>query len=126
RRAARRRPRRPAGHPRHLEPRHPDRRRLPELLPPRGVLMGFEQDTAVAPAGAAPGRWSGTVHDGWDIGGNANGGYLLGIAARAMAAEAGRPDPVTVTAHYLAPGRPGPVTVDAEVVKQGKRFTTVR
>lgn len=88
--------------------------------------MGFATDTAVAPAEDGPGRWTGTVHEGWDIGGNANGGYLLGIAARAMAAEAGRPDPVTVTAHYLAPGRPGPVTVEAEVVKQGKRFTTVR
>ena len=43
-----------------------------------------------------------------------------------MAAAAGRPDPVTVTAHYLAPGKPGPVHVDTTVVKEGKRFTAVQ
>ncbi|MEY4338714.1 MAG: hypothetical protein RLZ14_564, partial [Actinomycetota bacterium] len=36
-----------------------------------------------------------------------------------------RPDPISVTAHYLAPGRPGPVEVDGEVVKAGRRFATV-
>lgn len=85
---------------------------------------GFAADTAVAPAGE--GRWTATVHEGWDIAGNANGGYLLAIAARGMAAAAGRPDPVTLTAHYLAPARPGPVEVATEVVKSGKRFTTVQ
>lgn len=79
-----------------------------------------------AGGGSADGAWwSGTVHDGWDIGGNANGGYLLAIAARALCELTGRPDPITITAHYLAPGRPGPVSVRAAVVKQGKRFTTV-
>jgi acyl-CoA thioesterase len=38
----------------------------------------------------------------------------------------GRPDPVTVTAHFLAPSHAGPVTVDTEVIKQGKRFGTAR
>ena len=47
---------------------------------------------------------------------------MLAIAARAMATETGRPDPVTITAHYLSPGRAGPVTVDVRVVKQGRRF----
>ena len=84
----------------------------------------FAADTAVDPAGE--GRWTGTVHEGWDIAGNANGGYLLAIAARAMAGAAGRPDPVTLTAHYLAPGRPGGVEVSTQVVKSGKRFTTVQ
>jgi acyl-coenzyme A thioesterase PaaI-like protein len=67
----------------------------------------------------------GAIHDGWDIGGNANGGYLLALAANGMRRIAGRPDPVTITAHFLAPGRPGPVIVRGEVVKAGKRFTTV-
>jgi acyl-CoA thioesterase len=43
-----------------------------------------------------------------------------------MADAAGRPDPVTITAHYLSPGKPGPLEVHTEVVKAGKRFTTVR
>lgn len=86
--------------------------------------MSFAAATAVAPMG--DGQFGAEIHPGWDIGGNANGGYLLAIAARAMAAAAGRPDPVTITAHYLAPGRPGPVTIDTDVVKTGKRFTTLR
>ena len=47
------------------------------------------------------------VQPGWDIGGNANGGYLMAIAGRAMADAVGRP-PVTLTAHYLRPAPPGP------------------
>ena len=83
---------------------------------------GFAAASAVVPGG--PGRWSATVADGWDIAGNANGGYLLAIAGRAMADAVGRPDPVTITAHYLAPGRPGPVDVSATVVRSGRRFST--
>lgn len=79
---------------------------------------------AAAVRGAESSRWSGDVHEGWDIVGNANGGYLLAIAARAMAAALGRTDPITISAHYLAPGKPGPVTIDVEVVKQGRTFGT--
>jgi acyl-CoA thioesterase len=85
--------------------------------------MSLRLASAVSPLG--PGRWSAEIAPGWDIVGAANGGYLLAMAARAAAAAAERPDPVTVTAHYLAPGSPGPVTVETEVVKSGKRFTTV-
>lgn len=69
-------------------------------------------------------RWAGVIAEGWDIAGNANGGYLLAITARAMSAAIGRPDPVTVTAHYLAPGKPGPVSVSVEITKQGRTFGT--
>ena len=70
-------------------------------------------------------RWSGAIEPGWDIGGNANGGYLLALAVSALRELAGRPDPISVTAHYLAPGAPGPVEVTGEVVKAGKRFVSV-
>ena len=70
--------------------------------------------------------WQGEVQPGWDIVGNANGGYLLAIAARAAMLASGRPDPVTVTGHFLAPATPGPVLVTAEVLKEGRRFATVR
>jgi hypothetical protein len=46
------------------------------------------------------------------------------MATRALAAAAGRPDPVTVTAHYLSPGRPGSVRIVTQILKEGKRFAT--
>ena len=84
----------------------------------------FAAATGVTPAGAD--SWDGEIQSGWDIGGNANGGYLLAIAGRALVAATGRSDPVSVTAHYLSPGKPGPVTIGTEVVKAGRRFTTAR
>lgn len=81
--------------------------------------------TASAVTRVRPDLWEGEIAPGWDIVGAANGGYLLVMAARAASAAAGRVDPITVTAHYLAPGRPGPVTVATEVVKAGSRLTTV-
>lgn len=82
-------------------------------------MSEFDTATAVAADGSC------TIHDGWDIGGNANGGYLMALAVNGLRQLAGRPDPVTVTAHYLSPGRPGPAQVDGTVVKAGRRFTTV-
>jgi acyl-CoA thioesterase len=86
--------------------------------------MSFQSDTAVA--GLEDGTYQARIADGWDVVGNANGGYLLAIAARAMTAASGRPDPMVLNAHYLSPGRPGPVTIAPEVIKAGRRFTTVR
>jgi len=82
--------------------------------------------TATAATRTGDGSYAAEVLPGWDIAGNANGGYLLAIAARALLDATGRPDPVTVTGHFLAPGKPGPVHVAAEVVKEGKRFATGR
>lgn len=87
------------------------------------MLRSFTADTAVEDAGA--GRYRAAIVPGWDVHGNANGGYLLGIAARAMGRACGRPDPVTISAHYLNPGRAGAIEVDTRVVKAGKRFATV-
>lgn len=91
--------------------------------------MSFAADTAVTRIDVTDEgtvRFAGEVHDGWDIAGNANGGYLLAIAGRAMRDASERPDPVSVTAHYLRPGRPGPVTVEVQPVKAGKTFASVR
>ena len=68
-------------------------------------------------------RFRAEVHDGWDISGNANGGYVLAIAGRAMTAAMGRP-PLTVTAHYLAPAPPGPCEVIVTTVRPGGRLAT--
>jgi acyl-CoA thioesterase len=83
----------------------------------------FAQATAATADG--PGHWSAEQVDGWDIHGNANGGVVLATAARAMAKEADRPDPVSVTAHYLRPIKTGPLTVETETLKAGRRLVTV-
>ena len=80
----------------------------------------FSRDTAMNLIG--PGRYAGAICKDWDIGGRANGGYLLALAARAMVAETGAPDPVTITAHYLSPGVVGPIEADVHTVKRGRRF----
>ncbi len=84
--------------------------------------MSFAEATAVQSSG--PGRYAGEILPGWDIAGNANGGYLLSIAGRALADATGRPDPVSVTVHYLAPGAAGPVSIDTRVLRAGRRFAT--
>lgn len=53
-------------------------------------------------------------------GGLVNGGILLVVAARALAAATGRPHPVTITGHYLTAVRPGPVTIATEVLRAGR------
>lgn len=74
----------------------------------------------------SPDRFGADIAPGWDIVGNANGGYLLAIAARAAAEAAGGRRPVSITGHFLAPGRPGPIQIDTEIERTGRRITTVR
>ena len=72
-------------------------------------------------------RFDAECRIGWRvIGGTApNGGYLMAIGARAMALRAERPDPVTLTAHFLAPPELGPLDVVTEMVREGGRHRTV-
>ena len=84
--------------------------------------MSFSRDTAVTTAGD---HYEAGIAPGWDILGNANGGYLMALGARAMAA-ASRPHPVSLTAHFLSPGKVGPVTIHPHVLKAGRSFNTLR
>jgi acyl-CoA thioesterase len=68
--------------------------------------------------------WQGEVLPGWDIAGNANGGYLLALVGRALTLATGRPHPVTTTAHFHRPGRAGPVDVEVATVNATRRFST--
>jgi acyl-CoA thioesterase len=85
------------------------------------VQRAFDAATAVHAAG--DGVWAAEIEPAWDIEGNANGGYLLAMAARAMSAAVGRP-PVSVTAHYLSPGRSGPCEIAVDVLRTGRRTAT--
>lgn len=91
------------------------------------MASAFETATAVTRRpGSDDSRsvYDGAVADGWDIGGVANGGYVMALAARAMADAAGRP-PLSVTAHYVAPGRAGGCAVEVEPVRVGRRMATM-
>jgi acyl-CoA thioesterase len=85
----------------------------------------FSRDTAVE--GFGPGRYRGRIDPGWSVVDDAapNGGYVMALAARAMRAEIAHPDPVTLTAHFLAPPVPGPVDIEVEVTRVGRRHSTV-
>jgi acyl-CoA thioesterase len=85
----------------------------------------FEHDTAVERVDGS--RYRGEVDPGWAVmdGAAPNGGYLLAMAARAMRDPVPHPDPVTITAHFLAPPEPGPVDIDVEVVRSGRRHSTI-
>jgi acyl-CoA thioesterase len=81
---------------------------------------------AVAVRSRSRGRYVGQVPPHWDIAGAANGGYLMALVANAVLHDTGATDPVTVTAHYLAPARPGAVEVEVSQVRAGRRLSTAQ
>jgi hypothetical protein len=96
-----------------------------ELTTPPRFESRFEQDTAVERIGEL--RYRGSIDPGWAVidGAAPNGGYVMALAARAMRDRLPHPDPVTVTAHFLAPPAPGEVTIDVETLRTGRRHSTV-
>ena len=82
----------------------------------------FEEDTAVRPDDRV---WKAELNPGWNVGNNPNGGYLLAVAVRAMLNEADRPDPLSVTAHYLSPPVAGEVEIRTEIFKPGRSIVNV-
>src|SRR5690625_2209108 len=85
----------------------------------------FARDTAVEAVDST--HYVARIVPGWAVmdGGAPNGGYLLAIGARAMSMAVGKPDPVSITAHYLAPADEGPIDINVEVVRLGRRHATV-
>lgn len=88
----------------------------------------FDRATYVEMIEGPQGRttFAGRVHDGWDIMGNANGGYLMALAGHALAQATGRPDCLTLTAHFLAPCPAADVRITVTPVRSGRRFATAR
>jgi acyl-CoA thioesterase len=81
-------------------------------------------DDETSVRGCGDGRYTARLHAAWNIGSNANGGYALLPALRAMLELTTRPDPLSVTVHYL---RPAAGDCDAEIaaaiVRDGRATT---
>ena len=89
----------------------------------------FEHATAVTALG--DGRFQAQVDPGWSTPIAANGGYLAAILVRALEAEgltrdAGARQLRSLTCHYLRPVSGGPLDVTVELVRSGRRISTVK
>jgi acyl-CoA thioesterase len=84
-------------------------------------MFAFDEDTTVHRASES--AWDVQLSDRWNIGPNPNGGYVLAVIAAALFDAADKPDPLSITAHYLRPTSPGPGRVEIEVVRSSRRHT---
>ncbi|HEX5146623.1 MAG TPA: thioesterase family protein [Conexibacter sp.] len=87
----------------------------------------FEHATAVTPLG--DGCFRAEVDPGWSTPIAANGGYLAAILVRAVEAHGATSDGRqlrSLTCHYLRPVRAGALDVAVDVVRVGRRISTVR
>jgi acyl-CoA thioesterase len=96
------------------------------------VSSEFDTGSAVSVRPGEAGVYDAELGEGWRIGGGVNGGMLLAIAGRALAAELGaahgdrpaHPDPLAISAYYLTPGIPGRAAVRTSVVRRGRAVST--
>ena len=89
-------------------------------------MSQLDDDTVATPTG--DGRWTVTPSGAWNIGDNANGGYATSLVLRAAAREAGHPDPLSVTTHFLRPLQPDgtPAEIELHVARRGRTTSVVR
>jgi acyl-CoA thioesterase len=85
----------------------------------------FDEDTALAPAGA--GVWEGAIAGGWATPRGPLGGYVMALVLRAFdlaVAEAER-SARSVTMHFLRVPEVGPVRIEATVERAGRSLSTL-
>lgn len=89
------------------------------------TATAFDRATAVEPAGE--GAWTGAIDLSWSAPAGPNGGYVAAIVLRAMEAELADPlRPVrSLTLHYLRPPGEGPFDIAVEIVRSGRRMSTL-
>lgn len=84
-------------------------------------MSQFDDETAVRRAGDG---YATHLSAAWNIGANPNGGYAAQSVLRAVTDLADRPDPASVTVHYLRPALgDADGAIDATVVRAGRRAT---
>ena len=86
--------------------------------------MGFDEDTALAPAG--DGVWDAHLVDHWEVVRGPLGGYVAAIVLRGLMLAVGDPErpPRSYTVHFLRPPAPGPARVHAQVERAGRALST--
>lgn len=82
-------------------------------------------DEAIALKTVGDGHLSADIRQGWDVRGIPHGGYLLALVAAAARTVSVQQDPLSVSATYLAPPEFGPADLAVEVVRAGRRQSTV-
>jgi len=87
-------------------------------------MSAFSEATAVRAAGDV--RFEVDLHPDWSVGGRPNGGYLLSIMGRAAVEASGKPHPLAISAHFLAPPSGGPGEVSTELMREGRRVSALR
>ena len=89
-------------------------------------MSQFDDETRLTALG--DGAFEGQVSPDWSIGSNPNGGYLLALAAKSIAAlTPEHPDPLSITVHYLRPGLGSqPFRIHAQVLRNGRQLSTCR
>ena len=84
----------------------------------------IDDETAVRAVG--DGSYATRLSANWCIGNNPNGGYAVQPVLRALADLTGRPDPTSVTVHYLRPALgDADATITTAVVRAGRSGTNV-
>lgn len=88
--------------------------------------MGHEWDEHIAVEPQGEGVYAADLRAGWQVGGGLNGGYLLAVIGHALSREQPtRPDPISVSAYYLAASVPGPASVRTRLVRAGGSTATL-
>lgn len=81
-------------------------------------LHVFDLDTQIHALGEH--CWQGQLSSRWNAGSVPNGGYLMALASRMISATLGRPDPLSLTGHFMQAAQPGGVTGEVEVLRRGR------
>ncbi len=85
----------------------------------------FEKETSIDRVD--DGVWETRLSANWNIGTNSNGGYAMSPVIRALRELTGKPDPISVTTHFLRPVQGGTVgRVEATLIRSGRTTSTAR
>lgn len=92
---------------------------------PEARVESFGDALVVEPAG--DGWFDATLHPAYHLWGGTfvHGGFAMAITSKAMALAAGRPDAVTLTAHFTSQVDLAPTRVRTRIVREGGRHATV-